>query len=102
MSIYYTRTPLPYTTKPRHEWTQRDLFDQEVDWYCQNKALIRYRSKEWHEFTERFLPFCTPDYGCWVAETAWHEFTLYLILPEGEYVPEEYPDGWHFRGQVPK
>jgi hypothetical protein len=32
-----------------------------------------------------------------VAEEAWREFTLYLRLPEGEYVPEEYPEGWHFR-----
>jgi hypothetical protein len=32
-----------------------------------------------------------------VAEEAWREFTLYLRLPEGEYYPEEYPEGWHFR-----
>lgn len=97
MSNYLKATPLPYTTKPRHEWTQRDFFEQEIDWYCQRECRTRYRSREWVEFTERFVSHYTQDFGCWVAEEAWREFTLYLILPEGEYVPEEYPEGWHFR-----
>ena len=73
MTTYYSRTPLPYTLKPRHEWNRRDFFDYEVDSYCRCATRVRYRSREWHEFT------------------------LYLILPEGEYTPEEYPEGWHFR-----
>jgi hypothetical protein len=97
MSTYYSQTPLPYTRKPRHEWDKRDFFDYEVDSYCRYATRVRYRSREWHEFTERFLPYCEHWNGCWVAEEAWHEFTLYLILPEGEYTPEEYPEGWHFR-----
>ena len=97
MSTYYLHTPLPYTRKPRHEWTKRDFFDYEVDSYCRSATRVRYRSREWYEFTERFLPHCEHWNGCWVAEEAWNEFTLYLILPEGEYTPEEYPEGWHFR-----
>ena len=56
-----------------------------------------YRSREWVEFTERFVPYCEDWNGCWVAEEAWREFTLYLCLPEGEYYPDEYPEGWDFR-----
>lgn len=95
MAIY--PTPPEYTTKPRWEWSQRDLFEQEVDWYCRRESRTRYRSREWREFTERFVPYCEDWNGCWVAEEAWREFTLYLSLPEGEYEPDEYPDGWHFR-----
>jgi len=97
MTTYGSYIPLPYTTKPRYEWDKRDFFDYEVDMYCRYSARVRYRSREWHEFTERFPPHCEDWNGCWVAEEAWHEFTLYLVLPEGEYVPEEYSEGWHFR-----
>lgn len=90
-------SPLPYTTKPRHEWTQRDLFEQDVDWYCQRAGRTRYRSREWVEFTERFVPYCEDWRGCWVAEEAHREFTLYLRLPEGEYYPDEYDNDWNFR-----
>jgi hypothetical protein len=90
-------SPSAYLTKSPDEWTPRDLFEREVDWYCQGHARVRYRSKEWVEFTERFVPYCQDWRGCWVAERAWIEFTLYLSLPEGEYYPEEYDDDWDFR-----
>jgi hypothetical protein len=95
MSIH--PSPPAYITTPHHLWTQRDHFEREVDWLCQRETRIRYRSREWHEFTERFVERCEDWNGCWVAEEAWCEFTLYLRLPEGEYEPEEYPEGWHFR-----
>ena len=86
-----------YLTKSPSDWTRRDLFEREVDWYCQGHSRVRYRSREWEEFTERFVWYCEDWNGCWVAEEAWREFTLYLTLPEGEYTPEEYPEDWHFR-----
>ena len=90
-------SPSAYLTKSPDEWTPRDLFEREVDWYCQGHSRIRYRSREWIEFTERFVPYCEDWNGCWVAEEAYREFVLYLTMPEGEYYPDEYPEGWHFR-----
>lgn len=90
-------SPPAYRAKPRPDWTQRDLFEYEVDSYCQYATRVRYRSREWIEFTERFVPYCEEWRGCWVAEEAWREFTLYLTLPEGEYYPDEYDDDWNFR-----
>jgi hypothetical protein len=75
----------------------RELFDREVDWHCQYKGIMRPRCREWVEFSERFVPFCEDWNGCWVAETAILEWNLYLRLPEGEYEPVEYEQGWHFR-----
>lgn len=90
-------SPLPYNTTPYHEWTQRDHFEYEVDSYCRREVRIRYRSAEWVAFTERFVGYWQDWRGCWVAEEAWREFTLYLTLPEGEYYPDEYADDWDFR-----
>lgn len=97
MSTYKRPTPPEYTHKPRHEWTQRDYFEQEIDWYCQIKSVLRPRCREWVEFSERFVSFYSDDYGCWVAETAMLEWGLYLSSPEGEYEPVDYPEGHHFR-----
>jgi hypothetical protein len=36
-----------------------------------------------------------------VAETAVFEWNLYLSLPEGEYEPVEYEQGYHFRQGYP-
>ena len=90
-------SPLPYQTKPYDVWTRRDHFEREVEMFCQREVKVRYRSREWHEFTERFVRYWEEWRGCWVAEEAWREFTLYLRLPEGEYYPDEYADDWDFR-----
>ena len=79
----------------------RELFDREVDWFCQFKSVQRPRCREWVEFSNRFVPFCEDWNGCWVAETAIFEWNLYLRLPEGEYEPVEYEQGWHFRMGYP-
>ena len=86
-----------YRTKPYGDWTKRDHFEHEVDMFCQREVKIRYRSKEWVEFTERFVSYWEEWRGCWVAEEAWREFTLYLRMPEGEYYPDEYKPDWDFR-----
>ena len=75
----------------------RELFEREVDWFCQYKSMMRPRCREWVEFSNRFVPFCEDWNGCWVAETAIFEWNLYLRSPEGEYEPVEYEQGWHFR-----
>lgn len=93
---YANWTPPAYTITPRQWWTKRDFFEQEVDWYCQREGKQRFRSKEWVEFTERFIRYCENWNGCWVAETAYKEFVMYLSLPDGAYEPEEYPEGHHF------
>lgn len=87
---------MTYKDKNRWDWTQRDLFEYEVDMVCSYHSWIRYRSSEWVAFTERFVPFFEDWNGCWVAEEAWREFTLYLTKPEGEYEPMEYPEGHSF------
>lgn len=94
-------TPPRYTTVHISEWTQRDFFEREVDWFCRGAGVIRYRSCEWVQFTERFVPHCEDWNGCWVAETAWQEFSLYLSLPEGEYHPLDYPMGYSFHKDDP-
>jgi hypothetical protein len=86
-----------YRKTPYHLWTKRDHFEHDVDNYCQCHVRIRYRSKEWVEFTERFVEYWEDWRGCWVAEEAWNEFTLYLRLPEGEYTPDVYDPSWDFR-----
>ena len=95
MTTYYP-TPPEYTTKPYAQWNTRDFFEREVDSHCGYHTLTRYRSREWVEFTERFLPYCDDWRIGWVAGEAWREFTLYLRHPDGEYEPREYPDGCSF------
>jgi hypothetical protein len=94
-------SPSEYLDKSPSEWTQRDLFEREVDWHCQHRSILRPRCREWVEFSERFVAFCEDWNGCWVAETAVLEWNLYLRLPEGEYEPVEYEQGWHFRQGYP-
>lgn len=99
MTTYYP--PLPdHALKDRSEWTRRDYFESEVDSYCQYHVLTRYRSREWVEFTERFVAYYEEWNGCWVAQEAWQEFTLYLRHPEGSYEPRDYPQGCSFHPSV--
>lgn len=90
-------SPPAYQITPYHQWTKRDHFEHDVDSFCTREVKVRYRSQEWVTFTERFVEHWEDWRGCWVAEEAWREFTLYLRLPEGEYYPDEYAPDWDFR-----
>lgn len=77
---------------------KRQEFEKEVDNSVKFLRLgHRPRCKEWIEFSQRFVDRYERWNGCWVADMAVKEWLLYLQLPEGEYEPEEYPEGWDFR-----
>ena len=83
--------------RTRNTLTVREQFEKEVDNYCRFISVYRPRCKEWVEFSQRFVDRYEKWNGCWVSEMAVKEWFLYMQLPEGEYEPEEYPEGWDFR-----
>lgn len=79
-----------------NQLTRRELFEREIDSYCQCESRPRPRCAEWVTFSERFLPYCESWNGCWVAEEALFEWHLYLSLSPGQYRPVDYPEGYDF------